>query len=520
MSEPTFDVESLHGRRATARHNRLVVADILERLTWSFPDREAIVGRPGAYGAQAYARVSYREADHLANQIAHALLESDLRRSDRVLLYCENSVEAVLSMIGIAKAGMVCVPVNPLLASDVLSWAIEHVGARLAIVDAQLWPKGRDALAAAGLAPAVSIPVGAPAVAGTTAFADWIADRPVTEPELEVALHADDIWMMLFTSGTTAMPRAAMTSHTYSYMAACSFLGPLTRGIATDNDLRLGTFLPIVYHCGHNAGVFPAFLAGGTVVLGRRFEPAALGAAVAGERITALWAGQPRFLDMLATAAERDGFDLTSLKMAMFAWGAMRSGVVRRLKALCGSELALLEVFGQSEAMSCFRFWLDQWSEKVASSDGAVNHVGVPNPILAADVVSEDGASLREQPGVSGEAVYRSPVVMAGYYRDEEATREAFRDGWFHSGDSCAYEPDGQQTLVDRYKDIVKSGGENVSSLRGCGGHAPRRRARGGHRPARRALGRDGHRGGHPRRRASTGRRGGDRPLPRAAGGL
>ena len=65
-----------------------------------------------------------------------------------------------------------------------------------------------------------------------------------------------------------------------------------------------------------------------------------------------------------------------------------------------------------------------------------------------------------------GEAVYRSPAVTAGYYRDEAATREAFRHGWFHSGDSCAYEPDGQQVLVDRYKDIVKSGGENVSSAR------------------------------------------------------
>ena len=69
-------------------------------------------------------------------------------------------------------------------------------------------------------------------------------------------------------------------------------------------------------------------------------------------------------------------------------------------------------------------------------------------------------------PGVPGEAVYRSPAVTAGYYQDEEATREAFKHGWFHSGDSCAYEPDGQQVLVDRYKDIVKSGGENVSSAR------------------------------------------------------
>jgi acyl-CoA synthetase (AMP-forming)/AMP-acid ligase II len=73
---------------------------------------------------------------------------------------------------------------------------------------------------------------------------------------------------------------------------------------------------------------------------------------------------------------------------------------------------------------------------------------------------------LRDRPGEPGEAVYRSPVLAAGYYRDEEATREAFRYGWFHSGDSCEYDHEGLQIMVDRFKDIVKTGGENVSSLR------------------------------------------------------
>jgi acyl-CoA synthetase (AMP-forming)/AMP-acid ligase II len=77
-----------------------------------------------------------------------------------------------------------------------------------------------------------------------------------------------------------------------------------------------------------------------------------------------------------------------------------------------------------------------------------------------------DGRSLHDQPGVCGEAVYRSPVMTAGYFRDEPATRDAFRHGWFHSGDMCEFRDDGLRVMVDRYKDIVKSGGENVSSLR------------------------------------------------------
>ncbi|HEY2205961.1 MAG TPA: AMP-binding protein [Pseudonocardia sp.] len=467
MAEPGFDVETLHGRRATDPVNRMVVGDILGRLTWSVPDKEALVGRPGAYGDEAFARLTYRRADEVSNQVAHALLAAGLRRSDRVVLYCENSVEAVLIMIGIAKAGLVCVPVNPMLASDVLSWAIEHVGASYAVVDAELWPLGRSAFESAGLHPSVTVTVGGGPVDGTVPFSGWIREQPRTQPEPEVPLHSDDIWMMLFTSGTTALPKAAMCSHAYSYLAAFSYVGPLTRGIRHESDLRLATFLPIVYHCGHNAGVLPGFFTGGTVVLGRRFSPADLAEAVTTERVTALWAGAPRFLRMLADHCARDpATDLSSVTLAMFSWGAMHPGLVDELRGLCGDDLALLEVFGQSEAMSCFRFWLDEHPAKVASSAGLVNHVGVPNPVLAADIVAEDGTSLRGRPGVAGEAVYRSPVVASGYFRDEEATRQAFAGGWFHSGDSCMYEEDGQQILVDRYKDIIKTGGENVSSVR------------------------------------------------------
>lgn len=462
-----LDVETLHGRRATDPVHRMVVGDVLERLTWSRPDKEAIVGRPGAVADPAFARLTYRETDRLANRVAHALLAAGLQRSDRVLLYCENSVEAVLTMIGIAKAGLVCVPVNPLLAPDVLVSAIAHVEPAFALVDAELWPVGRAAFQQAGLAPAVTITVGGDAVPGTESFTDWVADFPTTAPEPEVPLHADDIWMMLFTSGTTALPKAAMCSHAYSYMAAFSYAGPLTRGVRHDHEMVLATFLPIVYHCGHNAGVLPAFFTGGTVVLGRRFDPVAVCAAVTEERVTALWAGAPRFLDLTAGAAEADPtVDLTSLRIAMFSWGALHGDLAARLRAFCGEDLLLLEVFGQSEAMSCFRFWLDEHPEKVEASGGVVNHVGVPNPVLAADIHTAEGESLQGVPGVPGEAVYRSPVVAAGYYRNPEATAETYRDGWFHSGDSCQYEPDGQQILVDRYKDVIKTGGENVASVR------------------------------------------------------
>lgn len=142
----------------------------------------------------------------------------------------------------------------------------------------------------------------------------------------------------------------------------------------------------------------------------------------------------------------------------------MTPEVADRLRRAAGPQLDLVEAFGQTEAISCYRFWLGQHPEKVVSA-GTVNHVGVPTPLLAAALLDPDGNPVREV-GMPGEAAYRSPIVTAGYFRDPEGTAWAFRGDWFHSGDSCQYEPDGSQTMVDRYKDIIKSGGENVASIR------------------------------------------------------
>jgi acyl-CoA synthetase (AMP-forming)/AMP-acid ligase II len=123
-------------------------------------------------------------------------------------------------------------------------------------------------------------------------------------------------------------------------------------------------------------------------------------------------------------------------------------------------------IFGQTEAISCHRFWPTVEREKYAAAGSSVNYVGIPNPLLASTILDFDGTDLLGTPGAQGEAVYRSPAVASGYYRDRAATAEAFRYGWFHSGDSCVADEDGLRIMVDRYKDIIKSGGENVSSIR------------------------------------------------------
>jgi acyl-CoA synthetase (AMP-forming)/AMP-acid ligase II len=462
----TIDVTSLHHRRAANRWERVSVGDVLERLTWSYPDQEAIVGWPGAYSHPDHARLTYRQANDIATQVANGLLARGLQHGDRVMLCCENSVEAYLTKIGIAKAGLVCVPINPALATDVIGHLIEKTEPSFTVVDAELWDRVEKPFLDVGLEPAVTITIGGDTLSGSMSFTDFVHDQSRTEPEVEI--HGDDIWQILFTSGTTSLPKGAMVSHHSSYFAAYSFALTLTRGVRLECDMKLGAFLPIIYHVADQIFTFPAFLSGGTLLIGRKPAAEPTAEAISREGITALWAGSPAMVNALADtlSIDRQSYDPRSLKVLVYGWAALPPGTLATLKQLCGDELVAVEIFGQTEAISCHRFWPDKWFDIYRRTAPQQNYVGVPNPLLASTVMDETGTMLRDQPGVAGEAVYRSPVVTAGYYHDPDSTADAFRNGWFHSGDSCTYDEHGLRIMVDRYKDIVKSGGENVSSIR------------------------------------------------------
>ncbi len=258
-----------------------------------------------------------------------------------------------------------------------------------------------------------------------------------------------------------------MISHACSYTAGFGFALSLTRGLRLESDLKVGTYLPMIYHVGDQPFTYSVFLSGGTLVLGRRPNPAHIAEMIAQEQVTALWAGSPamvRALDAELTA--RPELDATSLTVIVYGWAALPPATLTSLKRHTSEDLCAFEIFGQTECIPCHRFWPGEWPELYAATAPQQNYVGIPSPILAATVMDPEGNDLYGRPGVAGEAVYRTPAVMAGYYRDEEATRHAFRFGWFHSGDSCAFDENGLRIMLDRYKDIVKTGGENVSSLR------------------------------------------------------
>src|SRR4029077_405855 len=150
----------------------------------------------------------------------------------------------------------------------------------------------------------------------------FIAGQAGTEPDVEI--HGDDIWEILFTSGTTALPKGVMISHACSYAAGFGFALSLTRGLRLACGLKVGTYLPMIYHVGDQPFTYSVFLCGGTLVLGRRPNPGHIAEMIDAEGVTALWAGSPamvRALDAVLTA--RPDLDARSLTVIVYGWAAL-----------------------------------------------------------------------------------------------------------------------------------------------------------------------------------------------------
>ena len=459
-----LDVENFRNRRNDDRWNRVSVGDIIERVTWSDPDKVALICTNDATINPDYQRLTYRQADSIINRVANGLLALDLAPATRIAMFCDNSNEAWLTKIGVAKAGMVAAPVNVMMAPDVIVETLAHVDAQLAVVDEAHWNKLNSHISAAGIRPLMAI--GGTAGGAAPAFEEFIAAQASTEPE--VRIHGDDVWEVLFTSGTTARPKAVMISHTYTYMTAYSHILTMARGLNFESDIRQATFTPMVFHIGDHVCLFAPLLAGGTAIMGRKPEGPVMAETCTRERVTCLFGGSPQFVESLIRAVEERPFayDLSGITTMWFGWAPLSPGSLAAFRRLCAPEIKVYEICGQTEAVACHRFHIDQHLDMYLREAPASNHVGKPSPIMAATVWDEQGQDLRGQQGVAGEAVYRSPAMFSGYYRDAKATEEALAGGWFHSGDSFAYHDDEVRLMVDRYKDIVKSGGENVSTIR------------------------------------------------------
>lgn len=385
---------------------------------------------------------TYAELDDAVSRVAAALLGQGLVAGDRVAAFGHNSDVYLLGFLGCSRAGLVHVPINTHFVGDELTYPLAQSGAVAVLVDPSLRGTLDEVL------PGLPVSVVLPFSGGDGSLLDIARTGPV--PDVGGTAGDADLVQLLYTSGTTSRPKAAMMTHRsllHQYVSAIHALRfdiddqPL-HAMPLYHTAQMHTFLIPYLAIGATNHILESAAVDGIL---RRVEQSRVRSMFLAPTVWVAISGHPDFT----------GRDLDSLHKAYYGASIMPVPVVDRLRARL-PELRFFNCLGQSEAGPLTSVLLPE--EHAARPESA----GRPVLFVELRVVDVDGNDV--PPGDMGEIVYRSPQLCAGYWENAEATREAFRDGWFHSGDLARRDDEGYVFVVDRIKDVINTGGVLVAS--------------------------------------------------------
>ncbi|RII14633.1 Long-chain-fatty-acid--CoA ligase [Streptomyces sp. YIM 130001] len=406
---------------------RSTVDGMLRRSARRTPDAVAV-----RYGERSW---TYAQLDDAVSRAARVLRDEGLEPGDRVASYGHNSDAYLIGFLACARAGLIHVPVNHNLSGEDLAYIVGQSGSTLVLTDAAV---------------ADRLPQGIRTLALHDADSSLLARLRTTEPFDGPEARPEDLVQLLYTSGTTARPKGAMMTHralVHEYLSAIHALD-------LRSDDRPVHSLPL-YHSAQMHVFLVPYLAIGArnTILDapdavRIFDLVEAGEADSLFAPPTVWIGLSRHPEF----ADRD---LSGLRKAYYGASIMPVPVLERLVGRL-PRLAFYNCFGQSEI------------GPLATVLGPDEHAGrmdsCGRPVLFVEAKVVDDAGKDVEDGTPGEVVYRSPQLCEGYWDKPEEAEEAFRDGWFHSGDLAVRDAEGYFTVVDRVKDVINSGGVLVAS--------------------------------------------------------
>ncbi|MEO8650538.1 MAG: long-chain fatty acid--CoA ligase [Acidobacteriota bacterium] len=433
----------------------LNLASIVRHHARLAPDREAVVWND--------IRISYRQLDILSNKVANALVEFGIGFGDKVALSCPNLPYFPIVYYGIMKAGAVVVPISVLFTPREVAYHLSDSEAKAIFVF-----EGTDELP---LARTVKegfdqVPTCRDLIVMTK---DKLGPSPFTEHKTLTALTLDrsdrydiypteagDTCSILYTSGTTGQPKGAelthlnlMTNVTSTWLTHQPMLD-FTDGLQKTVLITL----PLFHTTGQTVQMNTNIYGGNRIVLLPRFEAEATLRAMVSEKVH-FWVGVPTMYWAILKFVRETGFDVggvaENMKVCTSGGAPMPVEVMKYFEQTFG--VRVLEGYGLSETSPLATF---NHFEK-PSKPGTVGQ-----PIMSVDVKCFDEDDKEVEPGIRGEIVIRGPNVMKGYYKRPEATAEAFRNGWFHTGDIGIIDDEGYLAIVDRKKDMILRGGYNI----------------------------------------------------------
>ena len=422
--------------------NRWVIADMVRRSAYHYPDKKAVI-----FGDKS---LTYAEMDDECNRVANALIDLGVKKYDRVAILAHNTIHHVLTWFGCCKAGAIYLAVNYMLRGKDISYCINHSESTVFIVEDTLYDLVKDVL---DEMPTVKTFIWSNQGAGKPPvddkfkdFDEWYKAYPADEPD--TILHIEDPCQMTYTSGTEALPKGVIISN-QALMA--QYMGAIVDGQYDDDDISINA-LPI-YHCAQR-DVFmnPVFWLGGTNVLiapdiGQILKSIQDYKATLFFAPPTVWIGMFRHPDF-------GKYDISSLKKCYYGASIMPGEVLKEMLETL-PDARVYNYYGQTELAPYHTILKakDALSKLGSAGMGGLN---------METRLEDDEFNVIEKTATPGEICGKGPHAMTMYFKEPEKTEEAMTGGWFHSGDLGVLDEDRYIEVVDRKKDMIKTGGENV----------------------------------------------------------
>jgi fatty-acyl-CoA synthase len=430
----------------------LTPVDFLTRSSLVYPDKTAVV-----HGEKRY---SYREFSERIYRLASALLQKGIGEDDKVAFICPNIPEMLEAHYAVPLIGAVLVCVNIRLSPGEVSYIIDHSDAKVVVVDSEFahlvrpeeLPKVKIYITVCDVSDKISL--------DGMDYEAFLATGSSGQVEANIDSE-DQLLAINYTSGTTGRPKGVMYNHRGAYLNA---IGEVLESGLTTSSVYLWT-LPM-FHCNGWCFTWGVTAVGATHVCLRAVVAEDIYRLIEKEDVSHLCAA-PTILITMSTWPGASKVKMKRKLKIMTAGAPPAPAIIRNMEAI-GADIThtygLTEVYGPHSVCA----WQPAW-ETFSDEEKAIakSRQGVPYVITHfMDVV--DPVTMKPVPRdgkTIGEIVMRGNNVMTGYYKDPEATQEAFEGGWFHSGDLAVMHPDGYAQIMDRKKDIIISGGENISTV-------------------------------------------------------